>query len=378
MEPSDHAGWLELAVRRRAEGDGPGERRAIERAVELASRPATYDRRTVLFGARRLMYLEAPESAAAAWRTLLSAEPHHVESQNHLTELELYELPADGRRRKLKLGVLGNCQAYSLADFLRRLYPEVEIRAMGVGEVGGPDEAEATAKLYSGFDAVVSQPVGSRRGPLSTRAMTSSARRYVLYPSILFNGFHPDMVPSGGYPRGMHSRLALAGLAMGLSQERTAELFNAYIYGVLGYFDVAAKAERYLLEVAERHNFGLEAWLPNWRAGGAFMHTPVHPSIRVISSIAERVADALELGPPQAKADMTDMLEPLGVWPVYPEIARRLGVSGDLTFKFPSTPPMGLEGMIERTSVFTVHLDRENLLANVGDVIEILRREGVS
>ena len=376
-EPHDHAGWLEFAAGRRADGDCLGEGRALERAAELAFRPQTFDRRTILLCARRLTHLRASESAAAAWRALLSVEPDHVESKNHLAELELYDLPSGGRRRSLRLGILGNCQAYSLADLLRRLHPDLEIRAMGVGELGGPEEATATAELYSGFDAVISQPLGRRRGPLSTAAMTASARRYVGYPSVLFNGFHPDMIYAGAYPRGMHSRLVLAGFAMGLRQERVAALFNAYVYGLLGYFDACPKAESYFVEAGRPYGFELEASLRDWRIGGAFMHTPTHPSLRVFSSIAKEVAEALELGPAQSGVDAPDLLESLGAWPVYPEIARRLGMAGDLTFRFQATPPMGLEAMIARAYAFNATLDLERIRENVGDVIEVLRREGV-
>ena len=376
-EPGDHAAWLELAERRRVEGDSPGERWAMERVIDLASRPATFDRRAILVAARRLTRLEAPESAAAAWRTVLSNDPHHLEARNQLAELELYDLPPGDRRFRMKLGVLGNCQAYGLADWLRRLYPDVEIRALSLGELAGPEEVDATAELYSGFDAVISQALGTRRGALTSASMAVSAKRYVLYPSIIFHGLHPDMVPPGAYPRGLHSRLVMAGLAMGLSQERVAELFNAYVYGVLGYFDAWAKAERHLLTTAAPYDFGLEASLPAWRADGAFMHTPAHPCIRVFSSIAGRVAASLELGPARADADPTDMLEPFGVWPVYPEIARRLGMTGDLTFRLQSLPPMSLQEMIAYEYAHSARLDEESLLASVGDVIAILRREGV-
>jgi len=376
-EPRDHAGWLELAASRRAQSDGPGERRALERAAELAFRPQTFDRRTILLCARRLTHLRASESAAAAWRMLLSVDRHHVESKNHLAELELYGPPSEGRQGRLRLGILGNCQAYSLADLLRRLYPDLEIRAMGVGELDGPEEATATAELYSGFDAVVSQPLGRRRGPLSTAAMAASARRYIRFPSVLFNGFHPDMIYAGAYPRGLHSRLVLAGFAMGLPQERVAGLFNAYVYGLLGYFDACAKAERYLVEAGRPYGFELETLVQDWRVDGPFMHTPTHPGIRVFSSIAEKVAGDLDLGPPQAGIEAPDMLEPLGVWPVYPEIARRLGMAGELTFRFQSTPPMGLEAMIAQAYAFNATLDLERVRESVGDVIELLRGEGV-
>ena len=156
-----------------------------------------------------------------------------------------------------------------------------------------------------------------------------------------------------------------------------AELFNAYVYGLLGYFDVCAKAESYMVEAGRPYGFRLEAAVQEWRTDGAFMHTPMHPRRRVFTSIAEKVADALELGTAQAHADAPDMLEPLGVWPVYPEIARRLGMVGDLTFRFQNTPPMGLKAMIARAYAFNATLDLERVRESVGDVIEILRHEGV-
>ena len=241
----------------------------------------------------------------------------------------------------------------------------------------GPDDGEALAERLWGFDAVISQPLGTKYGPLSSAALSEKADRFLAFPRIYFDGLQPDMVAAGGYPRGMHSRLALAGYAMGLSEARVAELFNAFVYGALGYFHAYAKAERYLLDSFAA--CGLEAGplIAAWRRDGPFVHAPPHPSIRVMRSIAEQLGHALELGAPRADAVAADMLEPLGVWPVYPEIARRLGMSGGLTFRFKGEPPIGLEAMIAREYALCASLDREQLAQSVGDVIEVLRREGL-
>ena len=371
--PPSPADMLELAGRRRAAGDPAGERKALEQAVRAAtSRPGRPDGRVILAAARRLGWLGAP-GTAAAWSAMLSTDPDHIEAKVRLSEIERY---GHGGKRP-KVAVLGNCQAYGVAACLMRLYPDVEVRGISIGGLEGPDDSQALAERVSAFDAVISQPLGARHGSLSSVAMSEQARRLVAFPRIYFDGLQPDMVPAGGYPRGMHSRLVLAGYAMGLSEARTAELFNAYVYGVLGYFDAYAKAERYLLDSFAACGLEAEPLLAAWRRDGPFVHAPPHPSVRVMWSIAEQLGRTLELGAPDVGAAPIDLLEPLGVWPVYPEIARRLGLAGDLTFRFKGEAPMTLEQMIAREFSLCAAMDRARIEESVSPVIAALRREGL-
>ena len=339
--------------------------------------PALRDRSAILRAARRLKALDA-EAAAQAWQALLALDAHHVEARNHLAEAELYDLGrAVSGKSRFRLAVIGNCQAYAVAACLRRLAPEAEVRAMSVGELDPGEDTAPIADRLSAFDAVVGQPLGSKYGALASAALIRSTRRLEPFPRIHFTGFHPDLLPAGVYPRGMHSKLVLAGWAMGLPKARVEELFNAYVYGVLGYFDEYAKSEAHHLEQAGKIGFELEPLMDSWRGAGPFVHVHVHPTLRVCWAIAERLASSLGLSANSKDPDIDDPLEPLGVWPVYPEIARRVGVAGSLTFKFRDLPPMDLDAMIDREFAACAGLDRGRVRESVAEVIAVLRGEGI-
>jgi hypothetical protein len=374
--PEDPAAWLGLADQLAQARDRRGELDALRQAVELGSSPAFGDARTILRAARRLTGSDA-EAAAKAWLSLLALDPHHVEAKTRLAEIELYDLGGSKGRARLTLAVIGNCQAYAVAACLRRLAPEADVRAMSVGELDSGDDAGPIAERFSAFDLVASQPLGSKYGALAYSALSRSARRIEPFPRIHFTGFHPDLLPAGAYPRGMHSKLVLAGYVMGLPQARVAELFNAYVYGVLGYFEEYAKSEQHHLDQARKIGFELEPLMKSWRTEGPFVHAHVHPARRVSWSIAERLAQSLGLPVASEEPDMDDLLEPLGVWPVYPEIARRLGVAGDLTFRFRDRPPLDLDAMIDQGFRACARLDADRISRSVAEVVDALRGEGI-
>ena len=68
--------------------------------------------------------------------------------------------------------------------------------------------------------------------------------RVSLYPHIAFSGFHPDIrafsydgapVPSPTW--NLHSAIIMAAFANGIPARDVPDLFNAYVFAVLGFFD---------------------------------------------------------------------------------------------------------------------------------------------
>jgi hypothetical protein len=260
----------------------------------------------------------------------------------------------DPARKGPRVLVIGNCQALGLALCLRRACPTAQV----VGEQWAAHQDEAAAgrllEALDGYDLVLSQPFGRAGGALSSERLAERGRRLLPIPRILFGGFHPDLVaqpnataPPGTIFRGWYSALIAAAFRLGAPPERAAELFNAYVYGVLGYFDAFAAAEQLQLAEGRRLGFDLEPLLPQWKASGVFVHVPSHPTTGVLQSMARAVCAREGLAVrPDAPAPHDVQAERM-VWPVYPEIARRLGVEGSLRFT-PHAPntPIGLKETI--------------------------------
>ena len=253
----------------------------------------------------------------------------------------------------IRLGVVGNCQASGLALCLQRLYPSAQLVVGDWGRIASADHAEPIARDLEICDVVFSQVTRNpAAGALQTAELSGRVRRLLRWPKLAFSGFHPDVI---GYrpvrtPVGAgHSAIILAGFLLGAPQARTRELFNAYVYGLLGYYDEYAKAEAFLLQASGSTDMPLDEELPRWRRQGVFMHVPQHPAIGVLWSLARRLGERLDMGPAASETPPEDPLLASMVWPVYPEIARCLGVPGSLMFK-PSgegEAPVDLDQLIE-------------------------------
>ncbi len=167
--------------------------------------------------------------------------------------------------------------------------------------------------------------VSDKSVPLLAAALESAT----LYPVMHFGGFHPDFLRIDKIGC---SHIVVAAHALGLSEARAAELFNSYIYGVLGYFDEYGKAMRFALQVGQASGFDLSSILKPVD-GQPFMHIPTQPTIgfwmRFAGLLCERA------GVPYGAEAVPPLDEPGQelVWPVYPELAEKIGVDGSMDFK---------------------------------------------
>jgi hypothetical protein len=257
-----------------------------------------------------------------------------------------------------RFAVLGNCQAQVFGRCLSALMPAAEVLSVQWADLAGQADAERLASRLEDYDAVISQSnKGAALPALQTRTLAQRVERLVIIPSIHFTGFHPDILwlpfphwKGRGWPlSSYHSLVAMAGFALELPQERTVELFNAFIYANLGYFDEYAKAEQHHSMVGRAMGFDLEGLMAPGGLARPFMHAPNHPGIGLLFELARQVCARLGLrtrdgpSPPDLFAGAT-------VWPVYPEIARRLGCEGSLVFRpGHGARDLTLEELVDRT-----------------------------
>lgn len=239
-----------------------------------------------------------------------------------------------------RIAVVGNCSALGFTNAIRLMSPGSEVRGFSILEFDTNDPSVVLA-LFDKFDLAFPFAEISNYGLVNERIKTFG--RAFCWPSVVFAGFHPDITyfAIGGKPvasclGGYNSKIAAFAYGHELSVEATANLFNPLTYGLLGYFDAYPLGRRIFLETARSHQLDLTAAFARWESFGVFMHTPNHANIMVINDIARELMRVAGLNVDvdlDHEIDTPDYLSEGVIWPVYPELARRVGVEGSLNFK---------------------------------------------
>ena len=360
-----------------------------EAATHLRAWTRALPDRKPLWGrlARTLEITDDLAGAEAAWAHVLGLDPDHLEAGERLTVLRTSgsssrsgRAPAAG----LKLAVLGNCQAYAMARCLRVLNPAARISAVSWAELRTEAQIERMYASLGEFDAVLAQPVNvPRLERLGPKVLIRRARCF-FFPGVNFTGFQPDAVRAfGDGVRSLigewHSALIMAAWRMGLPEARAEELFNAYIYGAIGYFDEYPKAAQFLHEGAARIGWDLSAELATWPA--PFVHMPNHPRVEVMMDLARAACALLGLEADAEAPPPSDPFAVFGAWPIYPEIGKRLGLKGEMTFVSPteSGRAFALDEAIAWYYAAYAKTPPEGLAAvdRVDEVIAMLKAEGI-
>jgi hypothetical protein len=243
----------------------------------------------------------------------------------------------------VRLGVFGNCQAQGFAASLAALVPSAEVvviarEAAKAAELARPDLPDRWSGLLRGFDIVFIQDAVLRWGPVPHDALAAQGVRVSHIPVIGFEGLHPDCVHLhdaagmrfGGAIRGYNSALSFACFLEGIDPERAERLFNSYVFASLGYFDLHGLQLATMREKWDALGFDLPAALAE--APPVFMLTVNHPVVGLLFALARQALRRVGL-PMVSAAPPEDHLAQGPIWPVYPEIAARLGVPGGLRFR---------------------------------------------
>ena len=244
--------------------------------------------------------------------------------------------------------MIGNCQAEGVAECLRLLVPGAAVETLPVARLGERfGHLDRLARHLAPADHVFAQFFPEGFVPGGNVHALSERVRLRLFPTILFPGFHPDLVhvgdeaslrlsrlvasPIGPY----HSAVALAAYRHGLGVAATLRLYDGETFARLGYDRMWEAGAAYLLRSARDVDFALERDFALWCRAGVFMHTVNHPRLGVLGDIARRLAREAGLHPLDVpvEAYLPDALAREAVWPVLPSVAERLGVPGASLFK---------------------------------------------
>ena len=233
-----------------------------------------------------------------------------------------------------RVAILGNCQVNGMANCLRAIDPDLKLKAYHMARYRSDAAQKKAMEELAGVDCIFSQPLNDGAyGDLRAAELTNRFPNVLLYPSLIFHGFHPDAIfmPQNGRsvpaPCGIyHSAIVVAAFLNSVPRQRVARLFNAYVFSRLGYLQHFETWKKYFLTRAGEIGFDLSADIDAWLADGVFMHTGNHPAVRVIASVAAKLYRNWTTSEPAVPSGVRDVLSRAEKVPVYADIARTIGV----------------------------------------------------
>jgi hypothetical protein len=240
-----------------------------------------------------------------------------------------------------RIAIIGTCQTPVIAACLKALSPRANIDVFYLNKLPTEQLRVDAAVALSRYDLILSQSVTHARfAPLTQKALKQRFSNVVFFPQIIFRGFHPDdyyieyegrrwMSPIDNH----HSLLLGAAFRMKIAPERAVNLFNAYVFARLGYFDEYQLAKSNLVMHASGLGYDISSSIDDWKSAGAFMHLPTHPTLRVLSDIAQKIAVKAAIPISGSTEYLVDITASGLSLPVYPGLAKRLGVSGSTRIK---------------------------------------------
>jgi hypothetical protein len=239
----------------------------------------------------------------------------------------------------LSVGIAGNCQARGIRRAVEAMLPDCRTVWIGDGWIFNVDEAkrQKCADDLAACDVVFMQPWGKQYGPVALEAIRAKKPDVITYPYLGFTGFHPDCThvrldgkQMGGGIGPYHSAIIAASFLAGLTEQRAEMLFNAYTYASLGYLDQFEASAKTLLRDTRAHGFDLTEFAELKR--GVFMHVINHPAISILQEMAKQGLMRAGVAPGEINTAPHDELAEGAIWPIYPELAKRLKLEGSLNF----------------------------------------------
>jgi hypothetical protein len=239
-----------------------------------------------------------------------------------------------------KVAIVGSCQAVGLGVAVRKYLQGAIVKSWHVN-VDEKSKPENILRDIEEYDYVITQFNGA--DPLGEMKLSRAGSRTTYLPVIAFRGFHPDLIyvfdqnqrkfqdiGFGAY----HSALTLAAYLDGFSEDRTFRLFNAAVFARLRYFEVFKASRAALLSDFAEAGYKIEDEFEEWLTHiGQFMYTINHPHITVLASLCRLSLIRLGLideSAPRLRDALPDFLRTRLVWPVYPQLAQRMKISGSL------------------------------------------------
>jgi hypothetical protein len=227
-----------------------------------------------------------------------------------------------------------NCQVMGLGNCLNLMCDDIDVEYYD--PAGYRKHARILQRRLDDFERVLVAPQLER----SLDTDFSGHPGFWRVPTLSFNAYHPDicyLLESGKALKGAlgdyHSLIAYAAFRAGLNERSTLALYRADVYAALGYFDRWDRARGTLLAAFAEQGLDISQHFMRWSRNGPFMYSINHPRLPCVRDVARCVLARAGLEASYLDPMPHDNLANGPVYPIYPEIAARLGVEGSYLFK---------------------------------------------
>ncbi|WP_420211050.1 WcbI family polysaccharide biosynthesis putative acetyltransferase [Burkholderia aenigmatica] len=262
--------------------------------------------------------------------------------------------------------VMSNCQTLGLANCLAQQNPGIEVEACDIWEFKRNRDiwiqkiAECD-HLFLNVD-------------LQSEHDFSATKRVTIVPSLWFGGYHPDVciitandapikTPLDDY----NSIIAVAAYKKGLSVSEALTKFNGDIYKAAGYYNTWNTEKDFVLPYWKNMGYDLTACFRQWTMREAFMYSSNHPHIDCLYDVAAIATKKAGYDPILGTGSLRphDNLKHGAIYPIYPEIAEALGVTGSYWFKRPNRYGLlSLEEFVTESYASYQQVDRDAIQIN--------------
>lgn len=232
--------------------------------------------------------------------------------------------------------ISGNCLRYDIAAQLSAWLPGLEVITSILPDVTGAAGMRHLSAMLARTDLWIVMGSAEDAEKALAELPTSDAARPAVcrIPVLGFAAFHPDVCfamnadAAGGVPPVFNSAIAVWAFRQGLSVEDAASLFKPAHFRALGYLNAWQPSLTYLKRAFAASDLAedFSAFFYAIKRHGCFMHTFNHPTPATIATLCALICKRCglipaSLTPLPANASPASTL----IWPVYPEIAQRLG-----------------------------------------------------
>ncbi len=240
--------------------------------------------------------------------------------------------------------LLGNCQVQALARIMLAQTGDAEVTAVTL-------QPDMMNKLLTRDETILAQfarnqlifiHFGVCEPGLLEKNFPEHFPKIRFIPKIDYAAFHPDMDyvenasgvrvmgPLGTY----QSMIVFLAWKQKLTAAETHQLFCRQTFEALGYFEYASVARNVLVSEGAVVGIDLEPLIDQWARRGCWMYSMNHPKLFVMADIARILLEREGIKTlPGVEEFVDDQMNTEYVWPVYPEIGERLGLTGHYLFK---------------------------------------------
>jgi len=243
-----------------------------------------------------------------------------------------------------KILLLGNCQVRPLARLMQAMSGDAETTAIELipEVIRHLEERENELSQQIRESDLIFVHLHGEVLRILEKNYPEDYAKVRLAPRISFSAFHPDidyvedsqgnhvLGPMGAY----QSSIAFFGWKNAISVAETLNLFREDVYDSLGYFAYGNASRELLLQEGELAGLPLEGLINSWFTRGCWMYSMNHPKLFPLADVARALLERENINTlPGVEEFVDDEMNSESVWPIYPEVAKRMGLAGHYLFK---------------------------------------------